>query len=158
MSIPLEERRATALRLSRDGLPLRAIAEQLGTSKDTVSRDIKAAERDEVRQADETPSPPPAPSRDAAPAPETPVARQRPRLLLELDDQLCRDLATLTRTGVPARAAIRFALAFVADGYRRAWESGAYPDGVAPDRVAMRMPPYDSRATPGGRRATGGET
>lgn len=157
MSLPLEERRATALRLSRAGLPLRAIAEQLGTSKDTVSRDIKAAERDEARQADETSSQPPAPSRDVAPTTATPVARQRPRLELELDHQLCRDLATIARTGVPARDAIRFAVAFVAHGYRHAWESGEYPDGVAPDRVAMRMPPYDGRATGADRRATGGD-
>ncbi|MGW7361999.1 helix-turn-helix domain-containing protein [Streptomyces sp. NPDC054841] len=150
MSTALAERRATALRLCRDGLSLRAIADQLGTSKDTVSRDIKAAERDEARQAHATPPQPAPPSRDSG---ETPVA---PRLELELDDQLCRDLATIACTGLTPRDAVRLAVAFVAHGYRWAWDEGLYPEGVAPPRMSLRVPTYDGRATALSRRATDG--
>ena len=46
-------RQAEALRLSRDErLSLREIGERIGVSKDTVSRDIKAAVRDEAKAAE----------------------------------------------------------------------------------------------------------
>ncbi|MBT2400771.1 hypothetical protein [Streptomyces sp. ISL-100] len=64
------------------------------------------------------------------------------RLTVRVDADLSDDLAVLLRTGCTTSDAVRLAVAFLAHGYRWAWESGHYPDGVAPERMAMKVPPH----------------
>ncbi|AWZ05635.1 hypothetical protein DRB96_14430 [Streptomyces sp. ICC1] len=69
------------------------------------------------------------------------AARQEP--LVRVDDILSDDLAIVMGTGTTASDAIRYAVAFLAHGYAWVWESGLYPDGVPPRRMAVRVPSYD---------------
>lgn len=64
-------------------------------------------------------------------------------LSVRVDDTLSDDLAVVMRTGMTASDAVRYAVAFLAHGYAWAWESGLYPDGVPPRRMAVRVPAYD---------------
>lgn len=124
--LDLAARQAEALRLSRDEqLSLREIGERLGVSKDTVSRDIKAAVRAEAKAAeqmsrDSTDTSQETPRDDDGMSQETPAApddEDPDRLVLQLDEPLRRALAVLRATRstpdttkhnvAAARAAIR---------------------------------------------------
>ncbi|MFE4203943.1 MULTISPECIES: hypothetical protein [Streptomyces] len=67
-----------------------------------------------------------------------PTKARRQNLTVRRDAALDADLATLARAGLSTSEAVRFAVAFVAHGYRDLWASGLHPDGVAPRRIAMR--------------------
>lgn len=70
--------------------------------------------------------------------------KPRARTLSVRRDQAFDDaLATLTSTGMTASDAVRLAVTFLAHGYRDLWDSGIYPEGVAPARMALKTPPYD---------------
>ncbi|MFJ2477093.1 HTH domain-containing protein [Streptomyces sp. NPDC087659] len=130
-----DARRTLVRQLADQDMSARAIALKIGVSKDTVRRDLDALRQDAapVAQTDAPPAPAPAPPAQVG-------APGGARLELDLDDQLRRDLATIARTGVPAPDAIRFAVAFVAHGYRWLWSTGRYPEGSAPPRMAIRIP------------------
>ncbi len=69
-------------------------------------------------------------------------------LSVRVDGQLHDDLAVLMRTGMTASEAVRLAVGFLAHGYAWVWESGLYPEGTPPARMALKVPPYDGRNTP----------
>lgn len=69
------------------------------------------------------------------------------RMSVRVDDTLSDDLAIVMRTGMTASDAVRYAVAFLAHGYAWVWESGLYPDGVPPQRMAVRVPAYDGDPT-----------
>lgn len=72
---------------------------------------------------------------------------------VRVDQTLSDDLATLMAAGMTASDAVRLAVGFLAHGYRWMWESGLYPEGVSPRRMALKVDPYDARPTrPAGRR------
>ncbi|WP_369778053.1 hypothetical protein [Streptomyces sp. R33] len=75
-------------------------------------------------------------------------------LSVRVDETLSDDLATIMRTGMTASDAVRYAVAFMAYGYRWVWESGLYPDGVPPRRMAVRVPSYDGPPVPPAGRVT----
>ncbi|MFD6972177.1 hypothetical protein [Streptomyces sp. NPDC059949] len=77
-------------------------------------------------------------------------------LSVRVDETLSDDLATIMRTGMTASDAVRFAVAFLAHGYNWVWESGLYPDGVSPARMAVRVPAYDGAPPDPGARMTDG--
>lgn len=98
--MPVARRRAEALRLSREeGLSLREIGDRLGVGKDTVSRDIKAAERDENRDSREPSQETP---RDAGETPPAPSDGGHDTLVLVLDEPLRQALAVLRATAAGA--------------------------------------------------------
>lgn len=66
---------------------------------------------------------------------------------VRVDGTLSDDLAIVMRTGMTASDAVRYAVAFLAHGYAWVWESGLYPDGIPPQRMAVRVPPYDGDPT-----------
>ncbi|MGW3374066.1 hypothetical protein [Streptomyces hydrogenans] len=70
------------------------------------------------------------------------------RMSVRVDSGLSDDLAALMRTGLTASDAVRLAVGFLAHGYRDLWAQGVYPEGVAPARMRLTSPPYDSRPTP----------
>ncbi|MFE6816029.1 hypothetical protein [Streptomyces sp. NPDC057677] len=148
------ERRATVARRRAAGLSLREIAAELGTTKDTVHRDVQALSRDTATLSDQERRAPVAPdiltvalptatpatgpataSRDTA----TPAA---PYLTVPLDASLLADLSTLTANGATAEDAVRQALAHFAKGYRLAWGIGLYPHTVDPVISRPRFNPY----------------
>ncbi|MER5909557.1 helix-turn-helix domain-containing protein [Streptomyces sp. NPDC001982] len=143
------QRRAEALRLSRDGLSLREIGERLGTSKDTAKRDIAAAERDEARQAAETSPATPETNNEAPATPgpddETPVASAEDSLTVPYDDQLRTGLATLAEAGHSPEDAVRLAVAVLARAYEGAWRFGLYPHGIAPRVRVVDLHPYEPK-------------
>lgn len=147
-------RRATVAQLRATGLSLREIAAKLGTTKDTVHRDVQALSRTPATPPDQdcrapvapdiltvalpaaTPATSPAtPSRDTA----TPVA---PGLTVPLDATLLDDLATLTANGTTAEDAVRQALAHLAKSYRLVWGIGLYPPTVDPVLSRNQYAPY----------------
>lgn len=95
----LAERRATVAELSHDGASLRVIAEELGISKDTVRRDLKALERDSMRQPDQQHE---TPTRDRATADATSPATRVAQRASEADHAM-RHLATAVSTALGAR-------------------------------------------------------
>lgn len=128
-------RRAEALRLSRDeNLSLREIGKRLGIGKDAVSRDIKAALREEADRAAEVSrdtgetSPETGDTADKTPA--APRDGDHDTLVLVLDEPLRQALAVLrsTRGGADtpeqnarvARAAIRATADTVLDARQHA--------------------------------------
>lgn len=165
----LAERRATVARLSHDGASLRAIAEQLGISKDTAGRDLKAWERDSMRQPDQQDETPataaetagatdatPCETAHATDATATATAAETPAtpalvdpavghwlsLPLPVDDEFLEDLAVLTRCGRGDAEAIGHAVRELANAYRGAWAAGAYPSHTEPRIQAFELAPY----------------
>ncbi|WP_030744484.1 helix-turn-helix domain-containing protein [Streptomyces sp. NRRL F-5135] len=150
----LADRRATVATLARDGASLRTIAAQLGVSKDTVRRDLAAVERDTARQNDtagETAS-----RDDATPATSdatdhaTPATSALPAsgepLTIPTDAEFLADLAVMELAGRTTASAIGHAVHLVAELYRRAWASGAYPHGTEPQFIAHQLRPYTPTA------------
>jgi hypothetical protein len=145
----LTQRRATVLRLSRDGLSLRAIATRVGISKDTVSRDLAAAEGDTTRQEDAADETAAETHQTAAETHETPQeATPRDWLAITLDADLCDHLAVLLSTGRTLSAAIREAVEHYADAHRTAWDYGQCPRGTAPRIYGANYRPYGLPPTP----------
>ncbi|MET9468501.1 hypothetical protein ABZY44_27680 [Streptomyces sp. NPDC006544] len=72
-----------------------------------------------------------------------PTKARRQNLTVRRDADLDADLAVLTRTGMSTSEAVRYAVAFLAHGYRDLWASGRYPEGVAPQRIGMRTDLHD---------------
>lgn len=72
-----------------------------------------------------------------------PTKARRQNLTVRRDDALDDDLAVLTRTGMTTSEAVRYAVAFLAHGYRDLWASGRFPEGVAPQRIGMRTELHD---------------
>lgn len=147
----LAERRATVAQLSHDGASLRAIAEQLGISKDTAGRDLKAWERDSMRQPDrhdETPAAAaetgatPLATDDATDETHGATATETPTYRLPVDAEFMADLAVLTRCGYTEAAAIGHAVHEIANAYRGAWAAGAYPRTAEPRIQAYELAPY----------------
>ena len=150
--------RRALVRQITDGDPTlsaRAIAAQVGVSKDTVRRDLaemRLAQSQTARgQAAVEPYPTPdaphgapdAPSTQSEDAPTPPSS-----LVIELDGQLRRDLATMTRTGLDSWEAVATAVSIVAGTYRNAWASGRVPVGVAPRILSCNVAPYEPKGTP----------
>ncbi|MFJ3786970.1 hypothetical protein [Streptomyces sp. NPDC090093] len=162
MTTTVAKRRAAVAALRDKGKSIRAIAQELAITKDTVHRDIKALARDTATPSDQdrrtpvapdTPgvAPPPATpvsrladlSRDApAPAVAPPATPAVPCLTVPLDPALLADLATLTRNGTSPETAIRHALARVASTYRQAWDAGLYPRTADPVISRHQYAPY----------------
>lgn len=130
---PIARRRAKVTELSRDGLSLRAIAERVGTSKDTVRRDLEHAERATMRQPDATP--------------ETPRATPVAHVAVPVDRELADDLAVLTSTGRDQSEALQHAASILASIYRHAWRAGYYPPDVEPRIVTAQLAPYADRGS-----------
>ncbi|MFI5973547.1 helix-turn-helix domain-containing protein [Streptomyces sp. NPDC051452] len=96
-SEPLDvaRRRIEALRLSRESLSLREIGDRLGVSKDTVRRDIAAAEREEAEAAEETARDTGETSDGSDETPPAPGDGDRDTLVLVLDEPLRQALTVL---------------------------------------------------------------
>jgi DNA-binding transcriptional MocR family regulator len=129
-------RRADVARLAQQDLSHRAIAAQLGISKDTVRRDLDylaRAERAAMRQTDASPAPPGAPPAPRGASDEPPGASCAPavgdRLTIDVGEGLAEDLANLMRTGCTAAAAIYYAVEKMATAYRHALQRGLVTDG-----------------------------
>ncbi|MFC8008895.1 helix-turn-helix domain-containing protein [Streptomyces cinereoruber] len=155
-------RRATVAALRDKGLSIRAIAQELTITKDTVYRDIRAVSRDTATPSDQDRRAPVAPNApDVAPPTATPVSRLAdlsrdtptptatppatpavPCLTVPLDAALLADLATLTRNGSSPQTAIRYALSQAASLYRQAWDAGLYPRDVNPVLGRHQYAPY----------------
>lgn len=69
------------------------------------------------------------------------------RMSVRVDESLSDDLAVLMTAGMTASDAVRLAVGFLAHGYRWMWYSGLYPEGTAPARMSLRVPPYAERPT-----------
>jgi predicted DNA-binding protein (UPF0251 family) len=139
--LDVARRQAEALRLSRDEeLSLRDIGERLGVSKDTVSRDIKAAIRDEAQAAEETSRAASQVSQETdggvAETPAAPDDGDRDTIVLVLDEPMRQALAVLraqartpdtpAHNTAAARAAIRAVADTILEG-RRHTEGGICP-------------------------------
>lgn len=63
----------------------------------------------------------------------------RPKnLSVRRDQELDDALDVLTSTGMTASDAVRYAVAFLAHGYRDLWDKGVLPEGTAPRVIGMR--------------------
>lgn len=82
----------------------------------------------------------------AKPNPNAPPASGS-RLSVRVDAALSDDLTVLMREGALVSDAVRIAVGVLADAFRGAWSTGAYPDGIVPDVVGMTLAPYDERPT-----------
>ncbi|OKJ52222.1 hypothetical protein AMK27_30760 [Streptomyces sp. CB02009] len=147
-------RREKVAQLLRDRWTQRAIADNLGVSKDTIYRDVQALTRAAATPPDQDTRAPGATeildvALPAATPPEATATASRdtatpaaPCLALPLDAALLADLATLTANGTSPEEAIRHALAHVAKGYRLAWGIGLYPVTVDPVLSHPRVNAY----------------
>ncbi|MFE7517059.1 helix-turn-helix domain-containing protein [Streptomyces sp. NPDC057540] len=150
----IETRRATVAQLRADGLSLREIATKLSTTKDTVHRDLQALSRDTATPCDQpcrSTAPPDiltvalptaTPESDTATPSRDTATHPAPAVTLPLTARFVADLATLTRNGISPEAAVRHAVALVAQAYRQAWEAGTYPRDVNPVMKRYEFAPY----------------
>lgn len=123
----LRRRKVAELRAAEPGLSLRQMAERLGLSRDTVTRDLNEIDRRAAESA------PPADRHGAAvaevaaeSAPPLPV--RAPDLLAGIDVSgsraLRRDLAILAQSGLSAKALVHRAVVALAHQYRQDLAAG----------------------------------
>lgn len=133
-----DKRRSEVRRLADQDLSARQIAQQLGVGKDTVRRDLEWLSQ----QAKANNAPPGAPrATDDAPADVGGASDDGHWLKVELDGQLCADLATMGCAGMTPGEAVAHAVSIVAGAYRNAWARGVVPSNVEPRITACEISP-----------------
>ncbi|MGW6739704.1 helix-turn-helix domain-containing protein [Streptomyces sp. NPDC055025] len=160
----VDQRRAIAAELARDGISIRAIGRQLRVHHTTISRDLAAAARtgahhpadqdtpERTTEPDTThqPAPPTTPPGITAVA-DTPIppphALPRPgdTITVTADEHLCQALAILTRVGRTVPDAIADAIHTRAMFFQLGWDLG-YPVGVQPALLGYEFVPYEPPA------------